>query len=197
MKNSILEIIAVVIILRISKIIEKGNYCIYGNWRHRYFKLDINQCLYCYFSKQPSKSYKMFILKFQGFFFFYFSGLKFKKVKSRMFTFGIFTTHLPYVAFVVFYAYFLLFGMKNLPVQEENKISQSKLIIQVQSDRLLSDQISGSCYYYKTLLDISIKKNLGESIFREKINHQCCLDIGYWQDILSTSIFSRPPPSLI
>ena len=30
-----------------------------------------------------------------------------------MFTFGIFTTHLPYVAFVVFYAYFLLFGVNK------------------------------------------------------------------------------------
>ncbi len=114
-----------------------------------------------------------------------------------MFSFGIFSTHIPYVAFVVFYAYFLLFGMKNLPVQEENQISQSKFIIQVQSDRSFSDQISGSCYYYKTLVDISIKKNLGESIFSEKINHQCWLDIGRWQDVLSGSIFSRPPPSLI
>lgn len=30
-----------------------------------------------------------------------------------MFTFGIFTTHLPYVAFAVFYAYFLLFGVNK------------------------------------------------------------------------------------
>jgi hypothetical protein len=28
-----------------------------------------------------------------------------------MFTFGLFTTHFPYLAFVVFYAYFLIFGV--------------------------------------------------------------------------------------
>jgi hypothetical protein len=30
-----------------------------------------------------------------------------------MFTIGIFTTHLPYIAFVVFYAFFLLFGVNK------------------------------------------------------------------------------------
>jgi hypothetical protein len=30
-----------------------------------------------------------------------------------MFTIGIFTTHLPYIAFVVFYAFFLFFGVNK------------------------------------------------------------------------------------
>ena len=30
-----------------------------------------------------------------------------------MFTIGIFTTHIPYVAFVVFYAFFFLFGIRD------------------------------------------------------------------------------------
>lgn len=31
-----------------------------------------------------------------------------------MFTFGIFSTHLPYLAFVFFYAFFFLFGMQKV-----------------------------------------------------------------------------------
>lgn len=30
-----------------------------------------------------------------------------------MFSFGIFTTHIPYIVFAVFYAYFLLFGLEQ------------------------------------------------------------------------------------
>jgi hypothetical protein len=40
-----------------------------------------------------------------------------------MFTIGIFTTHIPYIAFVVFYAFFFLFGYQNIA---EEKISTEK-----------------------------------------------------------------------
>lgn len=114
-----------------------------------------------------------------------------------MFTFGIFTTHLPYIAFVVFYAYFLLFGMNSVPVTEENQVSESKFRIELQTSKSLSDADSGTCYHYRADFDLSKQADFEESIFRRKLNHQCCQSIGNWQYIFSNSLFCRPPPLFI
>lgn len=114
-----------------------------------------------------------------------------------MFTFGIFTTHLPYVALVVFYAYFLLFGMNNSTAQEENKVSDSKFRIDLQTSKSLSDSDSGTCYYYLADFDLSKQADFEESIFRRKLDHQCSQLLGNWQYIFSSNLFSRPPPTII
>lgn len=49
-----------------------------------------------------------------------------------MFTIGIFSTHIPYIAFVCFYAFFFLFGFQKIAEEEtqpEKKITLNELTL--------------------------------------------------------------------
>ena len=114
----------------------------------------------------------------------------------NMFTVGIFTTHFPYIAFVVFYAFFFLFGV-NAPVEEEVQISDSKFKIELQTSKSFADSNIVSNFHYQTEIDFSTHKNFVKSLFKRKINHQCTPITAHWQYCLCNSLFSRPPPSLV
>ena len=113
-----------------------------------------------------------------------------------MFTVGIFTTHIPYVAFVVFYAFFFLFDI-NAPAKEEVQISDSKFKIELQTSKSFADANAVSNFHYHTDFDFSTHKNFEKSLFKRKLNHQCAVITVHWQYHLCNSLFSRPPPSLI
>lgn len=113
-----------------------------------------------------------------------------------MFTFGIFTTHFPYVVFAVFYAWFLIFGVKT-PVNEENKISDSKFNIELQSSKVFTDTDHTSNFHYQDAFRLNACVGFEESLFKRKLNHQSTLIASHWQYCLSNSLFSRPPPALI
>ncbi len=113
-----------------------------------------------------------------------------------MFTFGIFTTHFPYVVFVVFYAYFLIFGV-NKAATGELQISDSNFKTEVQASRSYADLNVDSNYYYQTDVDFYLQSHFEESIFKRKIKDQC----SFYTETLQTGFnpihFSRPPPSFI
>lgn len=113
-----------------------------------------------------------------------------------MFTFGIFTTHFPYVVFAVFYAYFLIFGVKT-PVNEETKISDSKFNIELQTTKVFADSDHTSNFHYQDAFNLNACFGFEESLFKQRLNHQGTLMASHWQYCLSNSLFSRPPPSLI
>ncbi len=113
-----------------------------------------------------------------------------------MFTVGIFTTHIPYIAFVVFYAFFFLFGV-TAPAQEEVQTSNSKFNIEVQISQSFNDTNAVSNYHYQADFDFSEYNNLEDSLFKRKINHQCSVKTAHWQYFLSNSLSNRPPPILI
>ncbi len=113
-----------------------------------------------------------------------------------MFTVGIFTTHIPYIAFVVFYAFFILFGI-NSPAEEEVKVSKSKFNIELQISESLADANAVSNFHYQTDFDFSDYNKFENSLFKRKINHQCELKKVHWQYFLSNSLSNRPPPILI
>ena len=52
-----------------------------------------------------------------------------------MFTIGIFTTHLPYIAFVVFYAFFLLFGV-NKASSGEIQWGESNIVLKAPAEEI-------------------------------------------------------------
>jgi len=113
-----------------------------------------------------------------------------------MFTVGIFTTHIPYVAFVVFYAFFFLFGV-NTAGNEDIEISDSRFKIELQASKSFSDSNISSSFHYHSDIDFSKYDNFEESLFKRKLNHQCNLSTVHWQYCLCNSLFSRPPPSRI
>lgn len=113
-----------------------------------------------------------------------------------MFTVGIFTTHVPYIAFVVFYAFFFLFGL-NTTGKEDLQISENNLKIELQSSSSFADSNADSNFHYQTDFDFSAYTHFEKSLFKRKLNHQCKLKAVHWNNCSINSLFSRPPPSLI
>lgn len=110
-----------------------------------------------------------------------------------MFTFGIFTTHIPYIAFAVVYAWFLLFGI-NPPATEELADSGKNISIELPTTNIL-DASNSSCYYYQADCNITAHLDFEESLFKRKLSYQLSPNSGNWQYLFSKSHFSRPPPS--
>lgn len=113
-----------------------------------------------------------------------------------MFTFGIFTTHLPYIAMVAFYAYFLIFGV-NKAANGEIQISDSKFKTELQSSRSYADLNDDSNFYYQNDFDFYAHSHFEESIFKRKIKYQDSFITETLQTGFYTSHYSRPPPSLV
>ena len=113
-----------------------------------------------------------------------------------MFTFGIFTTHFPYLVFVVFYAYFLIFGV-NKAATGELQLSDSNFKTEIQSSRSYADLSDDSNYYYQTDVDFYYHSHFEESIFKRKIKYQSNFNSETLQTGFNPIHFSRPPPSFI
>jgi len=113
-----------------------------------------------------------------------------------MFTVGIFTTHIPYIAFVVFYAFFFLFGI-NAPIEEEVQVADNKFNIELQTSKSFADSNGLTNFHYQDDFDFSKYTSFEKSLIKRKLNHQCALITVHWQYCACNTLFSRPPPSLI
>lgn len=109
-----------------------------------------------------------------------------------MFTVGIFTTHIPYVAFVVFYAYFVIFGVEKAS-EGEIQSSEKNFLTEYQvSTHLNSDDQSNFNYhsYFDGATDFV------SCFYKPKIRYgERAFALFHYVEIL-TSFSNRPPPSL-
>jgi hypothetical protein len=110
-----------------------------------------------------------------------------------MFTFGIFTTHFPYLAFVAFYAYFLLFGV-NKASSGEIQISENQHKIEIYANSHFSGSINNAIHFEKAVSAHLQKANIYYSPFEQKINFPVFRNTEYRQTYFSLALFSRPPP---
>lgn len=113
-----------------------------------------------------------------------------------MFTFGIFTTHLPYVAVVAFYAYFLIFGV-NKAVNGEIEICDNAFKIELQSERSDVDLNDNTNFYYQNDFDFYSHSYFEETVFKRKIKYQNSFFAENLQSGFYSPCFSRPPPSIV
>ena len=109
-----------------------------------------------------------------------------------MFTVGIFTTHIPYIAFVVFYAWFLLFGVSKAAsgeIETGEKYCKTEWVAEKHYD--FSDSNSGNYYVVQSLIN-----NYGfeEIHFKQKIIYPEYAFHEHLQDYYCSSLFCRPPP---
>jgi hypothetical protein len=118
--------------------------------------------------------------------------LYFLKIKSKMFTIGIFSTHLPYIAFVFFYAFFFLFNYQDN--QAEDSINKESACILSVIDTAGKDyyDISGDheqtgsaiiSYHYQDFIKYKLKE-----LFTTP-------DDPLIKSYFFSANFSRPPPS--
>ena len=109
-----------------------------------------------------------------------------------MFTFGIFSTHIPYIAFVLFYGFFFLAGIEKASAGDFGDGQQ--LIPEVYSHTIDESRDIGfnisdnnDCYYEKTEPEQLL-------LYEKMIDPGYFLYISFKTDELNFSWFSRPPP---
>ncbi len=112
-----------------------------------------------------------------------------------MFSVGIFTTHIPYIAMIAFYAYFMLFGV-NKADNKNNKLTEKSITIEYHSthfkqitlDKNHNFYVSADAVYQHFLSKNIQVKQKWDSVFLDKLT---C------QELPTNSLFNRPPPVLI
>lgn len=111
-----------------------------------------------------------------------------------MFTVGIFTTHFPYIAFVVFYAYFLIFGVEKANNGEIRLTEHSVRIEQHIND---FQAITVQAFDFFALHATDGIEHATISCQQAKQKWKLChRHILHVQEYIKESQFSRPPPAL-
>ncbi len=112
-----------------------------------------------------------------------------------MFTFGIFTTHLPYVAFVVFYAYFLLFGVNKAnsgEIENGEKLCKTEWSIE---KHISKDDVKA--FHYSDFNCDEIRSHRYKTFHSKpgiswpELQLTACVTSGF-----GFQLFSRPPPAV-
>ncbi len=112
-----------------------------------------------------------------------------------MFTLGIFTTHLPYIAIVVFYAFFWVIGV-NKASSGEIKFGESKFYTEIQNAEIIVEPIQGKSCDSQNFFNIGFIPPDRNELFTafQKLKHKGYYLINHWQHKSYTVFFSRPPP---
>lgn len=111
-----------------------------------------------------------------------------------MFTFGIFSTHIPYIAFVFFYAFFFLFGYQRAG---EPKMESKTHALLYQNSLIPEKHIDthNENFYFPDLNTSSTyQKTEGFRVHR-KTDFQIFPNQQAKSDYFGFSNFSRPPPA--
>ncbi len=110
-----------------------------------------------------------------------------------MFTFGIFTTHFPYLIFGVFYAYFFIFGIEKA-TDGEIDFGGPKFKTEIHSNDLLSESGQEKHFYFDYKTDFHPQQKFENMVFRWKFKYLSLNSSENWNHHFSQTIFSRPPP---
>lgn len=111
-----------------------------------------------------------------------------------MFSVGIFTTHLPYIAIVAFYAYFFIFGIEK--ASSGVLSSESPLTIEIDSDNFNIEACYHADFYFTNKKDIQSNASLENHVFKRKLKHPGFIYSYYRQECFCYTSISRPPPVL-
>lgn len=108
-----------------------------------------------------------------------------------MFTFGLFSTHMPYVVMVVFYALYFLFASPAVPPVTENipvtKVGKTEM---VQNCKTPTKSVT---HWYFQVYSVDRNTSISQKIPDKEI-HYSPPDIKPIQDGFSSCHYSRPPP---
>jgi hypothetical protein len=112
-----------------------------------------------------------------------------------MFTFGMFTSHIPYIALVAFYAYFVLFGMEKASKGELVVENKNPFIYEIQvTDNF--DGFNSGCFYYQTSALHAEYSKFEDFIFKRKLSQPALNDNLHYRFFYIPNTSNRPPPIL-
>ena len=110
-----------------------------------------------------------------------------------MFTFGIFTSHIPYIAFVIFYAFLFISGINKITAGEIQNSGNELRIAQESGSRLTE---SPKTYYVVSADDngLSCDYHFDGNLFKRKIPLPVFEYLNIKSGYSHPPCFSRPPP---
>lgn len=110
-----------------------------------------------------------------------------------MFTFGIFTTHIPYIAMLAFYAYFLVFGVEKTG-NGKVQIAEKSITVEIHINDTGETAVYNLQCFYCAFTD-----NIPSIIFEKAKEKQRWKHSGsdtfFPQDYPENALFGRPPPA--
>lgn len=109
-----------------------------------------------------------------------------------MFTVGIFTTHIPYLAFIACYAWFLIFGIEKVE-DGSIKISENSVQIEYHVNHAKASSVSVYHFFQKEKSETTNLKNYNNLIIKQK--WRTYYSPFAKQDCYLEGSFCRPPPS--
>jgi len=105
----------------------------------------------------------------------------------------MFSTHIPYIALVAFYAYFLLFGIEKASKGEVLAESGNSFFYEIQiSDHF--DVNNSSCFHYHAEDLFSEQSKFENFIFKRNLNQKAFTDNIHYRLRFIPSTCNRPPP---
>lgn len=112
-----------------------------------------------------------------------------------MFTFGIFTTHIPYIAMVAFYAYFLIFGVEK-PDEGKTKPADKSFIVQTHLNGTQQIIPANTICFYTVFTEKTATNVFDRAKVKQKWKY---FGINRFssQDSPDNILFGRPPPALV
>lgn len=114
-----------------------------------------------------------------------------------MFTLGIFTTHIPYIALVVFYAFFWVFGV-NKASSGEIQMGENRISIEIPTLETINEIVQHDSYNAQNHFDqffLPPDYNTSFSAL-QKLRYKVLHLEKQRQNHTYAVLFSRPPPFL-
>ena len=109
-----------------------------------------------------------------------------------MFTIGIFSTHIPYIALVLFYSFFLFTDINNA-TYEDIEVGKSYTKTELFVSKVLNHQKPDTFNYYAGISSVETNR-FEELIFKRQIKYPDFISAKTGNNYISYSLFSRPPP---
>ena len=110
-----------------------------------------------------------------------------------MFTIGIFSTHIPYIAFVLFYAYFFVAGV-NKAVAGEIPAEENFYTSEIYASDISIDL--DTYHFFCEVSDQGKSVHFEDFLFKQKINYPEYSYTKFRSEFYFESNFCRPPPAV-
>ena len=113
-----------------------------------------------------------------------------------MFTIGIFSTHIPYIAFILFYAYFFVAGV-NKAVSGEIPNGENVIKTEIYTSNSFTDFDVDTYHFFCKVSDSDRIAQHEDFLFKRKINYPVHSLRKIKAKFYYSSFFNKPPPFLV
>lgn len=111
-----------------------------------------------------------------------------------MFSVGIFTTHIPYIAMIAFYAFFLLFGVEKAR-EEKIKLTEKSVSVEYHLNSFNNTQVFNTVCFYTHVTETIPQQQFEKLEVKQKWKFRNIVKFSH-QEYSGNPLFCRPPPAV-